>query len=273
MNKTTFSDISLQRFLPIVLALGLAVLLIYTSYPHLHLPKQHSSDLQYLPQANYIRFLSLNQTESAASLLWVSSLIHYGSALFEGQEFQWLVQYAHLTTTLDSLFYNSYYLIGAVIPLNQADTTDLKVLRQGHQVYPQDWRLALFLALRLAEGPLKDYQQAAQVMNKYTHDPDVPDYIRRVSQTFLIQGAPLRIALSQLLEQYLDPRYQAYQAGTQAKILKVLRVDKNTPEAKAFIELLHRVEQKTLSVEQCYQQLLAWASRHSDQKAFPLHKP
>ncbi|HSQ42031.1 MAG TPA: hypothetical protein VLM37_07120 [Fibrobacteraceae bacterium] len=231
----------------LVIALGLAITIgafhgLESSQP---LPVAQDDSDRILPKPGMAKVLSLGHAQTLAGIFWINCLVDFGDAMFSGKDFRWLSQYADLVTRLDSLFYMPYYYVGSQIPLESPDTSDVAILRRGYQVYPNDWRLALFLSLRLAQGPAQDPTQAGEIMDAFAHSPDtlLPDYVRHLGQSFQILGMPKRIALSQLLDQYLDPNFQAYRRGTQGKIRKLLGFSPKSAEADSVAEQLKWLSQ------------------------------
>lgn len=239
----------------------LATSIIIVSYEKLNDARQTASakdsSFRYIPKASYVKFISLGHTESAASLFWITTLIDYGGSLYSQKEYTWLTQYADIVTTLAPRFFMTYYFLGSLTPTGLKDTSDIPVLRRGHDVYPEDWRLALFLSLRLSENPNPKIDDAVSIMDKYKSSLDVPDYIRRIGLTLRIKGMPKKIALSQLLIQYTDPSLHVYRKGTALKISKLLQIQRTSENFGVLQRILDDLLAGRLSYSDAHSKLLA----------------
>jgi hypothetical protein len=176
-----------------------------------------SNDLSYLPQPSYISPLSLGNTESVASLLWIDALIQYGGSLFANQQYLWLSRIADLVTILDPHLETVYNFVGTVGSLNTADSTDLKILKRGIEAFPDHWRIALFYSMRAIDFD-SNFTEAANTMRRFANDSTVPDYIRRVHRTYESRIDPYGAGLLLLLEDYMNPQYASFRKGIENQI-------------------------------------------------------
>jgi hypothetical protein len=131
---------------------------------------------------------------------------------------------AELSTSLDSLFYTPYYFVGGVTPIDAPDTSDFSVLRRASRVYPENWRLSLYYALRLARGPYPNKTEAANVMRKYFDSPDttIPDHIRTIYRSFELDSMQTEMALETILNDVMQPRFKKFRKSFYTKISKLL---------------------------------------------------
>ena len=131
---------------------------------------------------------------------------------------------AELSTSLDSLFYTPYYFVGGVTPVDAPDTSDFSVLRRASRVYPENWRLSLYYALRLARGPYPNRTEAANVMRKYFDSPDttIPDHIRTIYRSFELDSMQTEMALETILNDVMQPRFKKFRKSFYTKITKLL---------------------------------------------------
>ena len=121
-------------------------------------------DESFLPKASSVRYMAAGHDASVAGLFWIKGLTELGESYLTGKEYAYLGHVAELSTSLDSLFYTPYYFVGGVTPVDASDTSDFSVLRRASRVYPENWRLSLYFALRLARGPHPNRTEAANVM-------------------------------------------------------------------------------------------------------------
>lgn len=181
-------------------------------------------DESFLPKASSVRYVAAGHDASVAGLFWIKGLTELGESYLTGKEYAYLGHVAELSTSLDSLFYTPYYFVGGVTPVDAPDTSDFSVLRRASRVYPENWRLSLYFALRLARGPYPNRSEAANVMRKYFDSPDttIPDHIRTIYRSFEIDSMQTETALETVLNDVMQPRFKKFRASFYVKILKLL---------------------------------------------------
>src|SRR5690554_29204 len=214
----------------------------------------------FLPKANVVRYVALGHEATAAGLFWIRGLIDLGESYLTGKEYAYLGHVGELFTQLDSLFYTPYYFVGGITPIHATDTSDYSVMRRAHRVYPEDWRLALYFAIRLANGPYKNYTEAAQIMKPYSNHPDtsIPEYIRGIHRSFEIGAMQTEIALTTILEDCLKPEYQGFKKSFYAKTFRVLNYSPfdTTANAQEIKEIIDAVLDKKVHPQYAYDRLL-----------------
>ena len=185
-------------------------------------------DESFLPKASSVRYVAAGHDASVAGLFWIKGLTELGESYLTGKEYAYLGHVAELSTSLDSLFYTPYYFVGGVTPVDAPDTSDFSVLRRASRVYPENWRLSLYFALRLARGPYPNKTEAANVMRKYFDSPDttIPDHIRTIYRSFEIDSMQTETALETVLNDVMQPRFKKFRASFYTKILKLLGYQK-----------------------------------------------
>ena len=185
-------------------------------------------DESFLPKASSVRYVAAGHDASVAGLFWIKGLTELGESYLTGKEYAYLGHVAELSTSLDSLFYTPYYFVGGVTPVDAPDTSDFSVLRRASRVYPENWRLSLYFALRLARGPHPNRTEAANVMRKYFDSPDttIPDHIRTIYRSFEIDSMQTETALETVLNDVMQPRFKKFRASFYTKILKLLGYQK-----------------------------------------------
>ena len=181
-------------------------------------------DESFLPKASSVRYVAAGHDASVAGLFWIKGLTELGESYLIGKEYAYLSHVAELSTSLDSLFYTPYYFVGGVTPVDAPDTSDFSVMRRAIRVYPEQWRIALYFALRLARGPYPDRSEAANVMRKYFDSPDttIPDHIRTIYRSFELDTMQTETALETVLNDVMQPRFKKFRAGFYTKIRKLL---------------------------------------------------
>lgn len=181
-------------------------------------------DESFLPKASSVRYMAAGHDASVAGLFWIKGLTELGESYLTGKEYAYLGHVAELSTSLDSLFYTPYYFVGGVTPVDAPDTSDFSVLRRASRVYPENWRLSLYFALRLARGPYPNRTEAANVMRKYFDSPDttIPDHIRTIYRSFELDSMQTETALETILNDVMQPRFKKFRTSFYIKILKLL---------------------------------------------------
>ena len=210
-----------MRFLAVItLAIAVIALAFHYAKP---LPGTNF-DESFLPKASSVRYVAAGHDASVAGLFWIKGLTELGESYLTGKEYAYLSHVAELSTSLDSLFYTPYYFVGGVTPVDAPDTSDFSVLRRASRVYPENWRLSLYFALRLARGPYPNRSEAANVMRKYFDSPDttIPDHIRTIYRSFELDSMQTETALETALNDVMQPRFKKFRASFYTKILKLL---------------------------------------------------
>ena len=222
-------------------------------------------DESFLPKASSVRYVAAGHDASVAGLFWIKGLTELGESYLTGREYAYLGHVAELSTSLDTLFYTPYYFVGGVTPIDAPDTSDFSVLRRATHVYPENWRLALYYALRVGRGPYPNRTEAANVMRKYFDSPDttIPDHIRTIYRSFELDSMQTETALETVLNDVFQPRFKKFRASFYTKILRLLgykglivdyNKDENYQKVKALVD--NMVDGKIPPVV-VYKQLLA----------------
>ena len=251
-----------MRFLAaIIVAIAVIALAFHYAKP---LPGTNF-DESFLPKASSVRYVAAGHDASVAGLFWIKGLTELGESYLTGREYAYLGHVAELSTSLDTLFYTPYYFVGGVTPIDAPDTSDFSVLRRATRVYPENWRLALYYALRVGRGPYPNKTEAANVMRKYFDSPDttIPDHIRTIYRSFELDSMQTETALETVLNDVFQPRFKKFRASFYTKILRLLGYkgliadydkDENYQKVKALVD--NMVDGKIPPVV-VYKQLLA----------------
>ena len=181
-------------------------------------------DESFLPKASTVHYVAAGHDASVAGLFWIKGLTELGESYLTGREYAYLGHVAELSTSLDTLFYTPYYFVGGVTPVDAPDTSDFSVLRRASRVYPENWRLSLYYALRLARGPYPNKTEAANVMRKYFDSPDttIPDHIRTIYRSFELDSMQTETALETVLNDVMQPRFKKFRASFYSKVLRLI---------------------------------------------------
>ena len=205
-------------------------------------------DESFMPKASYVRYIAAGNNSSVAGLFWIKALTNLGESYLTGTEFAYLGHIADLCTDLDSLFYTPYYVVGGISAMDSPDTSDFKVFRRGIRIFPEDWRLALYYALRLANGPHPDKKAAADVMRPYFDSPDstIPPHIRTIYRTFELDTMQTEMAIMTIVEDVMQPRYKPFLESFSNKMFNLLgyRVLENADEKKRVKDTIKDIIEK-----------------------------
>ena len=219
------------------------------------------TDESFLPKAEYVKTLSLGQNSAVAGLFWIQGLTALGNSYLFGEEYDYLGHIGNLSTSLDSLFYTPYYFIGGITPIQAKDTSDYAVMRRAIKTYPDDWRLALYFAIRLANGPYKQYKEAADVMKYYANvsDSTIPAYVKTIYKTFELNTMQTEIALTTIIEDATNPVFANFKESLQKRAKRILgySLAKETESAKEIDFIISQVIEKKLDPNIAYKRLLS----------------
>lgn len=246
----------IRSFIPALFLLAALVMvaLSYRNAPEAPVVDESSS---YIPRTEAVQWMSLGHNSTAASLLWINGLVAYGESLFTGKTFRWVTHLADASTRLDSLFKTPYYFVSAITPIDEKDTSDFPVLRRGIKKYPEDWQLALSLAMRLAEGPSRDYNHASKLMLPFSKSDNVPPYVRSIHELFALKSKPTMIALQMAIGYATNPAYSQFREGLAIKTCRVLNIKQTDPrwnKVKLIFSLLHA---NKIAPDEAYDSLIA----------------
>lgn len=248
-----------------LVSLILSVLAIVVAFQFAKpLPDTHF-DESFIPKANSVRYVAVGNNSTVAGLFWIKALTNLGESYLTGTEFAYLGHIANLCTELDSLFYTPYYVVGGISAIDAHDTSDYPVFRRAIRVFPEDWRISLYFALRLANGPYPDKKTAADVMRPYFDSPDttIPPHIRTIYRTFELDTMQTEMAVTTILDDILQPRYKAFRESFSNKMYRVLgyRNSKDSLQranaSRAIRNIVDAVGDGKMHPRQAYNMLIA----------------
>ncbi len=215
---------------------------------------------EFLPKANYAKAIAVGHNVTAAGLFWISGIIDLGDSYLSGQSYSWLSHVGNLSTELDSLFYTPYSVVGSVTNTDAEDTTDFTVMRRAIRVYPDDWRLAIYFALRLANGPTHNYAEAAEVMRRFSTNPDttIPPHIKTIYRNFELNAMQTEMAVEVLVNDAMNPQNKGLLGSLYPKTMRVLhRTWKDSVEVKEIKSILEKLTEHAIDPGYAYRKLLS----------------
>lgn len=228
-----------MRFLA---CLSLAVALVVLAFHYAKPLPSKAFDESFLPKASVVRYLVAGHNETAAGLFWIQALTNLGEKVLEGNSYDYLSHVADVSTQLDSTFYTPYLFVGSITNRESLDTTDLGVMRRGVRNNPDDWRLSLYFAMRLAYGPFKLKKEAADVMRPFFSSPDttIPPHVRMMYRTFELDTMQVETALFTAVDDIMQPQFKAFRSSYYNKIYRILGYAKDKSAKKD--EILEKIE-------------------------------
>lgn len=246
----------MRHVILILLSVAIVVLGFRFAKPLPNLPQEE----EFLPKANYAKAIAVGHNVTAAGLFWINGIIDLGDSYLSGQSYSWLSHVGNLSTELDSLFYTPYSVIGSVTNTDAEDTTDFIVMRRAIQVYPDDWKLAIYLALRLANGPTHNYAEAAEVMRRFSTNPDtaIPPHIKTIYHNFELNAMQTEMAVEVLVNDALNPQNKGLLGSLYPKTMRVLhRTKKDSVEVEEIKSILEKLTEHAIDPSIAYRKLLS----------------
>ncbi len=234
---------------PIQMGLGLLalVVLFYASVilirkaDHSKPADWNEDKLTYLPSGKILKPMVMDLDEAAADLLWVNGMIYFSGAYFDGKSYEWMGHILDIVTILNPRFKPAYEFGGVVLTKKKSEIPiTLLLLDRGIEEFPHDWQLRVFAAV--AQITLdSNFLKAADYLKPISLEPNVPDYIRTLSATFMNKGGDKRMALAFLVDLYFH---------AENKINREIFVDKILtlyPNTKIDIEIRKMTVEKILN--------------------------
>lgn len=240
----------------ILLSVAIVAFAFHFAKPLSDLPQKE----EFLPKANYAKAIAVGHNVTAAGLFWISGIIDLGDSYLSGQSYSWLSHVGNLSTELDSLFYTPYSVVGSVTNTDAEDTTDFTVMRRAIRVYPEDWRLAIYFALRLANGPTHNYAEAADVMRRFSTNPDttIPPHIKTIYRNFELNAMQTEMAVEVLVNDAMNPQNKGLLGSLYPKTMRVLhRTWKDSVEVAEIKSILEKLTEHAIDPNYAYHKLLS----------------
>lgn len=230
------------------------------------------TDEAFLPKPQYVKFISAGHGVAAAGLFWIEGLVNLGDSYLTGREYSYLGHVGELSTSLDSLFYTPYYFVGGIVAIGEKDTTDFSVMRRATRVFPDDWKLAMYFAIRLARGPYHLYEEAASVMRPFASSPDttIPLHAKNIYRSFELRTMQAEIALASIIEDCADPNFAMFRQSLRSRARHALgfTAEKNDT-VKVIDDLVYGVIDGKIDPAYAYKTLLTYKREDVDSAAKP----
>ncbi len=100
----------------------------------------------YLPQAKYLRPMSVGYENVLADILWFRTISYFGKHYRQDRTYPWLAHMCDLVTDLDPKAQHVYQFAGVILPweANQAKE-GIRILEKGVREFPNSWLLRYHL--------------------------------------------------------------------------------------------------------------------------------
>lgn len=247
----------MRHLVCIILSCALISFAFHFAKPLPQLPQRE----EFLPKANYVKAIAAGHNLSVAGLFWVRGLIDLGDSYLTGKSYAWLSHVGNLSTELDSLFYTPYQVVGCITNTDETDTTDFTVMRRAIRVYPEDWRLAIYFALRLSNGPTHNDTEAADIMRRFADSPDttIPPHIKTIYRNFELRSMQTEMAIEILVNDALNPQNKGLLGSLYPKAMRVLHRNavNDSAEVVEIKSIMERLTERQISPADAYRRLLA----------------
>lgn len=247
----------MRHFVCVILSCALIAFAFHFAKPLPQLPQRE----EFLPKANYAKAIAVGHNMTAAGLFWIRGLIDLGDSYLTGSSYAWLSHVGNLSTELDSLFYTPYQVVGCITNTDEADTTDFTVMRRGIRVYPEDWRLAIYFALRLSNGPTHNNAEAASIMRHFANSPDttIPPHIKTIHRNFELSAMQTEMAVEILVNDALNPQNKGLLGSLYPKAMRVLHRNavQDSAEVAQIKDIMKRLTEHRIDPNVAYRDLLS----------------
>jgi hypothetical protein len=148
-----------------------------------------TSELIYLPQAKFLRPISLGYHHVLGDVLWFRTISYFGDHYRSDHVYPWLAHMCNLVTDLDPEAEYVYRFAGMILPweANQAEE-GTRLLEKGTRALPNSWLLQYWLGF-MDYFFLNDYEQAV-------------DHLRRAAELPGADPSAARLAAALYQHQY-----------------------------------------------------------------------
>lgn len=133
-----------------------------------------SRELVYLPNARYLRVLTLGYDNVVADILWFNTINYFGRHYLGDRLYPWLTHQCEIVTDLDPRAEHVYRFGGMILPWEGKRPDDgIRILEKGTRALPHSWTLPFWLGFTYFFFK-EDFAQAAHYMKQAVEHPDAP---------------------------------------------------------------------------------------------------
>ena len=144
-------------------------------------PDASANEPVYLPQAKYLRAISLGYRNVVADLIWFRTISYFGEHYRSERTYPWLAHMCDLVTDLDPRAEHVYRFAGVILPweAGQVDAGN-RLLEKGVKVFPDSWMLQYLLGFNYYFFN-NDHARAAEHLQRAAQLPDVHRNVVRLA--------------------------------------------------------------------------------------------
>jgi tetratricopeptide (TPR) repeat protein len=167
----------------LVLIVGIGLVFI-TSKDYLNRHRSESNNNEqdlYLPEANYLKFISLGHTGLVSDLVLAKALTYFGSHYYERQTFRFkhLKKLFFTAVEMDPMNKDAILMAGNI--LSDIDMpAAIEILERGRYYHPDSWKFPEMIGFQYY-FKLKDAKKAAKYYELASRLPGHPPYVPSIS--------------------------------------------------------------------------------------------
>ena len=193
-------EILKMRTASIILALFIVLdgAFIYNSQKRIDALKSGASisqNLPNIPDAKYLKQVSLGQNSLLADIIWLRAVQVMGNRNITRNEAEWLYHAVSTATDLDPKFYYMTELGGIFLTAVAGHhNLSIKLLKKGYEYNPKTWEFPFYMGFNYFFY-LKDFKQAAYYMGRAAELPKRPPYLPFLASRLYAQAGDPRYGL------------------------------------------------------------------------------
>ena len=158
--------------------------------------------LIYLPDAEYLKIVSLGYRELIADLLWIQSIQVMGEKKVSESNGRWLYRALDIITTLDPKFVRAYEAGGlALTTLVVLPEESNQLMMKGMRHNPTEWKLPFLIGINYYYE-LYDDAKAAEYMSQASRLPGAPSSLATLAANLYVSGHSPQQAVNLLADLY-----------------------------------------------------------------------
>ncbi|MDA3863754.1 MAG: hypothetical protein PF689_07790 [Deltaproteobacteria bacterium] len=216
-------------------------------------------DSYYLPSAKVLHYASLGNDRMLADLVWVRSLVYFGTEINGRRRQTWIFDYMSTVVALDPYFEKAYawagvaMIYGGAIIDREAIMQSNYFYEKGIKKFPDNWEMLSSLGFNYAyelkpdsKELEKEYRQKAiRYFLKASKSPDAPSYVKSMAAAQLTKEGMRRMAVEFLKSSFVNAADAQEEEMLENRMKKVMNL-KDIKKIKAEKENLDRLYQATL---------------------------
>lgn len=183
----------------------------------------------YLPEAKYVRLITLGFDNFFSDILWFNTINYFGKQYRAGRDYRWLDQMCEITSELDKKAFYLYEFCATMLSwMAKQPEASNEILSRGIEALPDYWRLRFLRGFNYWYF-LNDQKKAAEDFRIAATYPEAPSFLPNLASRLVNQSAGPESAIT-----FLD---------------EMIRNAKDSAEREALIEK-RKLAQVSLAVQQ-----------------------